>query len=134
MLGARLALVALAVVACAWFALGIEQLHEQSRANALMAQPGTPSAALTARILHLLDRAATLNPDRQIDLLRVQADLRAGKDASAVKTGEAVVRAEPQNVSAWAVLEFAAGADDPPLARLAQERVRELGPPVKTGR
>lgn len=132
MLAVRVVLVALAVVVCTWFVLGITQARDQSRAGALMFQPGTPSAAQTARILHLLDGAATLNPDRQVDLLRTLAEQRGGKDASAVRTVEAVVRAEPQNASAWVMLGSAAGASDPALARLARERVRELVPPVKT--
>lgn len=131
MLAARVTLVALAVVVCAWFALGIEQSHDQSRAVALMAEPGRTSSSQTAHILHLLGRAATLNPDRQIDLLRAQADLRAGNDTSALRTAQAVVRAEPQNATAWVVLSYAAGPSDPALARLAHERVRELAPPAK---
>ena len=55
----------------------------------------------------------------------------AGKDASAIRTADTVVRAEPQNASAWVVLGFAAELRDPALARLAHERVRQLVPPVK---
>lgn len=128
---ARFVPAVLALVVCTWFGLGIRQAHDQRRAVALMAQPGTPSPAQTADILHLLDHAGTLNPDRQIDLLRTQAEQRAGNDAAAVRAAERVVRAEPQNASAWVVLGFAAERGDPALARLAHQRVRELVPPVK---
>jgi hypothetical protein len=131
MLAVRVVLVAFAVVTCTWFGLGIRQAEDQSRAVALMGQPGTPSAAKTAHTLQMLDNAGDLNPDRQIDLLRVQAEQRGGMDASAVRIAEAVVRAEPQNASAWVVLGFATERSDPALARLAHERVRELVPPVK---
>jgi hypothetical protein len=130
----RIALAGLAAVVCAWFVLGIVEAHDQTRATALMSLPGTPSRAQTGQILGLLDDAATLNPDRQIDLLRVQAEQRGGEAAAALKTAEAAARAEPQNAFAWVVLQFAARPLDPALAQLAGERERQLAPPVPPAR
>jgi hypothetical protein len=134
MLALRMAVLALAVAACAWFALGVVQTHDETRATDLIDQSGTPSPALTARILNLLDTAGTLNPDRDIALARAQALTRAGHTSAALATAERVVRAEPQNVDAWVVLGFAARRINPNLARLAHERELQLAPPVPRAR
>jgi hypothetical protein len=130
MLALRLAVLALALVTCAWFGLGAVQTRDQTRATTLIDRPGTPPAALTARILSLLGSAATLNPDRDIDVLRAQAQTRAGRSTAALATAESVVRAEPQNVDGWVVLGFAAQRIDPAIASLARERELELVPRV----
>ncbi|HEY6526779.1 MAG TPA: hypothetical protein VIY10_23530 [Solirubrobacteraceae bacterium] len=115
---------------CAWFVLGAVQAHDENRATALIDAAGTPSPALTSQILHLLDVAATLNPDRDIALLRSQAQTRAGRDAAAVRTAQGVARAEPLNIDAWTVLAFAAQPIDPAEARLARAHQASLAPPV----
>jgi Flp pilus assembly protein TadD len=130
MLALRVAIFALAVVTCAWFGLGAVQTRDETRATALIDQVGTPSAALTAKILRLLNSAGTLNPDREIDLLRAQAQTRAGESAAAVATMQRVVHAEPDNVDAWVILGFAAQRVDPGLAGLARQKELELAPPV----
>jgi hypothetical protein len=126
----RLAILAVALVVCAWFVLGTVQTRDQDQATALMARSGRPAPAVTARILALLDAASTLNPDRAIALLRSQAQTRAGRSAAAVASALAVTRAEPQNANAWFELGFAAGRTRPRLGRLASERIRQLVPPV----
>jgi hypothetical protein len=130
MLAVRVAVFAFAVAACAWFVVGLVQTHDQSKATGLIDQPGTPSPALTKRILSLLDGAGRLNPDRNIDLLRSQALSRAGRAPAAVATAERVVRAEPDNVDAWIVLGFAARRIHPNIAQLALEKEIELAPRV----
>ena len=119
-----------ATVLCAWFVLGTVQAHDENRATALIDAAGTPSPALTSEILHLLDVAGTLNPDRDIALLRSQAQTRAGRDAAAVRTAQGVARAEPLNIDAWTVLAFAAQPIDPAEARLARAHQASLAPPV----
>ena len=95
MRAARLAIAALAVAACAWFVIGAIQSHNESRATALINGGGTPTPAQTAQIGHWLDTAATLNPDRNIDLLRAQAEVRAGQSARALVLMKRVVGDEP---------------------------------------
>jgi hypothetical protein len=119
-----------ATALCAWFVLGAVQAHDENRATALIDRAGTPSPALTSQILHLLEVAGTLNPDRDIALLRSQAQTRAGRDAAAVRTAQGVTRAEPLNIDAWTVLAFAAQPIDPAQARLARARQARLAPPV----
>ena len=89
MRAARLAIAALAVAACAWFVIGVIQSNNESRATALINGGGTPTPAQTAQIGHWLDTAATLNPDRNIDLLRAQAEVRAGQSAQGARPDEA---------------------------------------------
>ncbi|HEX3976321.1 MAG TPA: O-antigen ligase family protein [Solirubrobacteraceae bacterium] len=119
-----------ATALCAWFVLGAVQAHDENRATALIDGAGTPSPAVTSQILHLLDAAGTLNPDRDIALLRSQAQTRAGRDAAAVRTAQGVARAEPLNIDAWTVLAFAAQPVDPAVARLARAHQAALAPPV----
>jgi hypothetical protein len=126
----RWPLAAGAAVLCAWFVLGTVQAHDENVATALIDGHGAPSPALTTRILRLLDIAGTLNPDRDIALLRSQAQTRAGRDAAAVRTARAATRAEPLNIDAWTVLAFAAQPIDPAEARLARARQASLAPPV----
>ncbi len=119
-----------AAVLCAWFVLGTVQAHDEDAATALLDQSGSPAPATTARILHLLDTAGTLNPDRDIALMRSQAQSRAGRNAAAVRTAQAATRAEPLNIDAWTVLAFAAQSTDPAEARLARAQQTRLAPPV----
>ncbi len=126
----RWAILAAALVVCAWFVLGAVQTHDENAATSLIDDPSTPTAALTARIMRLLDGAGTLNPDRNIDLLRSQAQSRAGRSGAAIRSALAVARAEPLNIDAWTVLAFAAQQVDPSLARLARREQAELAPPV----
>jgi Flp pilus assembly protein TadD len=130
MRAARLAIAALAVAACAWFVIGVIQTDNENRATALIQGGGTPTASQTAQIEHWLDRAGTLNPDRNIDLLRAQAEVRAGQSAKALALMQRVVREEPRNADAWIVLGFAAQEQHPALARFAHAQVLELAPRV----
>jgi hypothetical protein len=123
-----------AAVVCAWFVLGTVQAHDENRATALIDSNATPTSAVTSRILHLLDTAGTLNPDQDVALLRSQAQTRAGRNAAAVRTAQAVTRAEPLNIDAWTVLAFAAQPIDPAEARLARARQASLAPPVPPAR
>ena len=126
----RWAILASALVVCAWFVLGAVQTHDVNHATALIDRSSTPSVALTARIMRLLDGAATLNPDRNVDLLRAQAQTRGGENRAAVRTALAVTHAEPLNIDAWTVLGFAAQHVDPAEARAAQNEQTRLAPPV----
>jgi predicted nicotinamide N-methyase len=126
----RWVLLAAAVVVCAWFALGAVQTHDEDRATTLVDRFSTPSPALTARILSMLSTAGTLNPDRNIELLRSEALTRAGRKAAGIAAARSVTRAEPQNVDAWVVLDFAAGSIDPALSSLARAQEQKLAPPV----
>jgi hypothetical protein len=118
---------ALALVACAWFALGIRQAIAQSRAEAIIAADPHATAAQARRAQQLLSVAAALNPDRQIDLDRVQILLERNQLRAARRTALAVTRAEPQNIEAWVWLAHTA-AGDPALFAAALKQVAALEP------
>ncbi len=126
----RGALVLVAVIICAWFALGAVQARDQNHATDLIDSFATPTPALTARILSMLDTAHTLNPDRNVDLLRAQALTRSGYPSAGLRVAQRVVVAEPLNINAWTVLGFAARPAHPAQFRLAERKLRELAPPV----
>jgi hypothetical protein len=130
MRAARFVIAALAVAVCAWFVIGVIQSDNESSATALINGGGTPTPAQTAQIEHWLDRAGTLNPDRTIDLLRAQAEVRAGQGAQALALMKRVVHDEPRNANAWVVFGFAAQSQSPALARFAHAELLKLAPPV----
>jgi predicted Zn-dependent protease len=124
MLRATLVLAASAVAA--WFGLGWVQARDTGRVSNLVTQTSiTAGQARQAR--SLLSTAATLNPDRTVDIMRAMVDARRGEFGRAVAILEPVVKAEPLNVEAWARLAYAAAsAGDRRLAAAALHRLRPL--------
>jgi hypothetical protein len=103
----RAALMLVALVLAAWFALGTRQAHGTSRATAALAGRGPLSAKEFVHVTALLDGASTLNPDRQVDVLHAQAVGRHGNPRQAEQLLHRVVGDEPQNLQAWiAMLPF----------------------------
>jgi predicted Zn-dependent protease len=98
----RLALVAVALVVCAWFALGIRQANQVDDAAAIVAKPATPAQARHAE--KLLHDARALNPDAQVDVLRGQLALQQGDRNGAHRILSDVVAREPDNLQAWVSL------------------------------
>jgi predicted Zn-dependent protease len=127
MRAARIACIALALVACAWFALGARQAIDTSRATAIVSGASTLTPHDEQHALSLLGDAGTLNPDREVDILRAAALAERDKWAAAKRILFAVTRAEPQNIEAW----FALAARSDPDRRLflqALARVAALEP------
>lgn len=128
----RLLLAVAAVLACAWFALAVRSAHELSRVSAIVGRPRGITAAQAAAAQAALRRAAVLDPDREIDVLRSQVELHAGQARRALATALAFVHQEPQNPANWLVLELASFRIDPAVNRLAQAELHRLVPPVGT--
>ncbi len=124
-------MVILAIVVCAWFALGIRQTRDTARATAIVSATQTPNAEQAARARSLLRSAGTLNPDRQLDVLRGQLALFRGENRSATRILEGVVHEEPQNVAAWVYLAQAAFNVDRREFGVAAKRITELDPPQR---
>jgi hypothetical protein len=119
--------VAVALVVCAWFALGFVESHELSAATAAV------SSARPLDVSHvrsLLSDASTLNPDRSVDIVRAQLLVRQGRLAAARRVLESVVQAEPDNLEAWYWV-AKASPDQPRLFLLALLRIRQLEPPIR---
>jgi hypothetical protein len=94
----------LALAACAWFALGIEQARDTDRATAILSSSAPLSPATASHVRSLLATAGTLNPDLTIDLLRGRLALLQHDPSSAVAIFERATRREPQNLDAWVAL------------------------------
>ena len=124
---ARAALAALAVVVCAWFALGFVQARDTGRATSLITSTATVGAGDAARARSLLSSAGTLNPDQTVDILRGVLQVRTQQFAAAQRTLLAVTRREPMNLDAWVQLAFAAARNgDRALTILAADRISTL--------
>jgi predicted Zn-dependent protease len=121
-----------ALVVCAWFALGARQAVNTSRASSIISGAGRMSSAEVHKAFTFLDDAGTLNPDRQVDILRGRAFLARRNAQAARRVLTAVTRAEPQNVEAWLWLARASGTNAALLAD-SLERVRALEPLLPFG-
>ncbi len=128
---ARAGIVILAVVVCAWFALGIRQTRDTAQATAIIASAPTPSAAQAAHARSLLRAAGTLNPDLQVDVLRGRLALLRGDDRGAARILESVVHREPLNVAAWVYLARAAFRVNRHEFGIAAQRIALLDPPQR---
>jgi hypothetical protein len=120
---------ALALVVCAWFALGARQAVDTQRANAIVSQGSTASAAQVRRVASLVHAARFLNPDEQPNVLLGQIEIERGDLKRARRILGAVTKGEPQNVQGWRWLAVSSGAYDA-LYYSAGLHIRELAPPV----
>lgn len=122
----RAAAIAIAVVVCAWFALGVVQARDTGAATAIASAPRTPTPKQIAHARSLLDAAGTLNPDLQVDLTRAQLALRTGDTPSARRTLRSVLAREPMNIQAW--LLFAQASYGTPASLVAVHHIGLLDP------
>lgn len=127
----RIIAVAVALVACAWFALGIRQGRDANLATQQLANAGRLTPAQASHVSRLLDDAGTLNPDRAIDVLRARLQNHAGQNAAAIATLLPVVHSEPSDIDGWQLLALVAGEVNPPLSHAAVARVNALAPRVR---
>lgn len=119
---------ALAVVATAWFVLGARQARELTDATAI-ADANQVSAAQARHAGQLLDAAGTLNPDREVDLVRAALAADRNQTRRAQLIIERATRAEPENLVAWDLLAQISGSS----SRLEGEALRHIAllhPPV----
>ncbi len=123
-------MLAVAIAGCAWFVLGLVQARDTFSAGQIVSGLSRLTPAQSARAGDLLSTAGTLNPDRQVGLLRAELRLHHADRRRAAAILRAVVRDEPDNVAAWDLLGAALSGIDPAGARAANARVRALVPPV----
>jgi hypothetical protein len=124
----RTAVIAAALVVCAWFVLGIRQAHDLARATSIVSGPGSIGPRQARRASALLRSAAVLNPDAQVDLLKGQLAFREGHRANAGRLFADVAKREPMNLTAWFWLAQAPENHQAWLFALA--RVAQLEPKV----
>jgi predicted Zn-dependent protease len=129
----RITIALLALLVSAWFGLGFYQARETGKAAALIgggATRLTPHQVQTANAE--LSSAATLNPDRMVDLLRGELAADQHRYAAAIRILQRVTAREPLNLTAWAQLGFAAArTGNRQVLAVAGRHVALLIPPVK---
>jgi predicted Zn-dependent protease len=124
------ALALVSLVVCAWFVLSIRQAQATTAASAIVTGTSRLPAAQAEHVASLLSSAQTLNPDRQVDVLRGELELGQGDRVAARRILEQVVAREPENVLAWEWLARASVGDLREFY-LAAYRIRQLLPPVR---
>jgi predicted Zn-dependent protease len=125
---ARGLVLALAIVVCGWFAIGIRQSRNLEHATAIISAASSLTAPQAAHVDSLLANAAWLNPGREVDILRGQAAVLAHHPSSALRILTRVTRSEPMNLGAWVALAQAAADHRGPLVTLAAQRIAGLDP------
>lgn len=128
---ARASIVVLAVIACAWFALGIRAAHDTNRASAIVSGKAPLTAAEAAHARSLLDAAGTLNPDTTVDLLRAKVALARNDEAAGLRTIRSVTNREPQNLEAWVALAQTSLNRNSQLVLLAVHNIGKLDPLIR---
>ena len=119
---------AVAVAAAAWFAVGVrnELMLERAQEVSLRASPSASEIEAAAGDSR---DAELLNPDwAEPEGLRATLDIRRMRNREAYASLRRIVRREPDNLQAWALLSLVSRSIDPPLASRAARRVRELDP------
>jgi hypothetical protein len=117
-----------ALVVCAWFAIGVRQAHDLNQATSIVDQSSQPTKAQIAHAGSLLNAAAFLNPDSEVKLTRAELAQVNNQPVRAERIAETVVRDEPKNLEAWYLVAQLAGHDQHVLFR-ALAQVTKLDPP-----
>jgi predicted Zn-dependent protease len=125
----RAALVVAAVAIGAWLLSAYGGALDESRAGDLRpAADGSLTRADAARAAALYDAARRRRPDGSVVPRRAAQLARLGRVEQAAAELRALVRAEPENVTAWATLALVLARSDPAGARAADARRRALAP------
>ena len=126
-LRAGLAATAVAVAVVVAVGLRAATLAEEGR-GLLPSGPQRISAARFARAESALRRAGRLTPDPEPDELRAILVVNHGRLGESIRLLDGVVRAEPRNGGAWALLAGALQRAGSPRAPAARARARALAP------
>ncbi len=128
----RIALALVAVLIAAWFGLGWYQAKNTGKAGALVAGAHRLTARQAEDARSTLDSAATLNPDRAVDVLRGELAVDQGNYPGAIRILRSVTASEPLNLTAWIELGIAAAkSGNSRLLAVAGRRATFLLPAVK---
>ena len=119
-----------ALIVCAWFALGARQAIDTQRASAIASAGTTATAPQEREVSSLVRAARLLNPDKLPDVLLGRVELEHRDYARARRVLESVVRSEPQDIQAWLWL-AGAWAGHPALALRALRQLHRLDPRVR---
>jgi Flp pilus assembly protein TadD len=124
---ALLAVAAVAIAGLTGLWLHSARLEDQAQSIADR-PPASLSRADVTRAADLFERARAHNPDSRPIEREAGLLIRNGRSREAVALLRPVVRREPANLTAWALIAGAARTSDPALAREAYNRARALNP------
>ena len=124
----RVALVGVALAVVAFLAVGLRSAVPQAEGRDIAA--GELDEASYARALELFRDAQPVNPDSEADLLEGGLLLAGGSPREAAAVIEEVVRDEPENSKAWALLAAATRERDPDRAREARAQLSRIKPAI----
>jgi predicted Zn-dependent protease len=132
---ARIALIAVSLVAIAWLATGWRAARLESRASATVGDRSLAGTTRVNRASSLFERSRRFNPDTRPILLEAGLLLfvDSGRPRALRLIGD-VLRREPDNVYAWNLLAQGPAGTNPALVARAKARVRVLSPPVRAAR
>ncbi len=122
--------VLVAIIVAGWFGLSARQAHNVNVAKAILSNVNGPSRAQVQHVSALLRSAATLNPDREVDLLRGDLEVAGGARRRAAQIFLQVANSEPSNLEAW--YEVANVTTDPHSLAVALRQIAALAPDVKS--
>jgi predicted Zn-dependent protease len=123
-MAARAVVVAVAVLVLGWLAV----MERDERLQARGVRAAQDARANFAGADADFRDARLLNPDSAPDVSRAFLYQRVGRAAQAAELLQDVVRREPDNLSAWALLATFTSERDPATARRARAQVRRLDP------
>lgn len=129
---ARAALLAAAVGVAAWLGSAYGPARDEARGREIAVRARVAPAELEQAI-RLLDAGRARRPDGALVPFEAGQLLRAGRPEAAAALVRPLLRAEPANVTGWAVLALALQRTDPAGSRAAAARARALAPPVRSG-
>ena len=98
---ARAAIFAVAIVVCAWFALGVRQAHDIDQATSIITGAKLPTPAQAEHAQSLLNSADWLYPGTEAEILRGRLAIEKGQRPLAQRIERNVTREEPMNLSGW---------------------------------
>ena len=120
---ARAGIVVAALLVAVWLASGLRPVRDEAAGLAA-------ARTDTGRAYELLERAAQRTRSTGPDVRLAQLDAFTERPDRAVRRLKSVVRREPENHEAWALLAQTARTVEPALAARAMARARALSPPV----
>ena len=125
-MGARIAVVAVAVAALAW--LGVMERDARLQADGIAAAGRLHVPGSLSRAEDDLRAARFLNPDAAPDFARAVLYQGAGRPRQAYALLERMVRREPDDLAAWGLLYTVTREREPDVARQALAAQRRLDP------
>jgi predicted Zn-dependent protease len=127
---ARIGLAVLALVVAGWLAVGLRAAIPETRGLAI-ARGDVSSPERQREVRDLLTDARSLNPDSQPRVAEASFLVATKKPRQAARLLEPVVRDEPDNAEAWAILAGATAKTDRRRNAQALAQLRRLKPPVR---